>query len=104
MISRIAVGLGDDTGWQYDLPYVRRVGVSLHALGLWFEHLSLSPFSQAKELRKFTSIGRMPALVLDNGETLIERAAILDHLDEVVGPSRALRQAAAQSAEIPLGY
>jgi glutathione S-transferase len=79
---------------RYDSPYVRRVGVSLHALGLWFEHLSLSPFSQAKELRKFTSIGRMPALVLDNGETLIESAAILDHLDEVVGPSRALIPAA----------
>jgi glutathione S-transferase len=32
----------------------------------------------------------MPALVLDDGETLIDSAAILDHLDQVVGPSRAL--------------
>jgi glutathione S-transferase len=75
---------------RYDSPFVRRVGVSLHALGLAFEHLPLSPFSQAAEFRKFTAIGRMPVLVLDDGETLIESAAILDYLDEIVGPSRAL--------------
>jgi glutathione S-transferase len=75
---------------RYDSPYVRRVGVSLHVLGLSFEHLPLSPFSQAEELRKFSAIGRMPALVLDNGETLIESIAILDHLDEIVGARRSL--------------
>src|SRR3984893_8991814 len=32
----------------------------------------------------------MPALILANGEVLIESAAILDYLDDVVGPSRAL--------------
>jgi len=75
---------------RYDSPYVRRVGVTLHVLGLPFEHLPLSPFSQAAELRRFAPIGRMPALVLDDGETLIESAAILDHLDEIAGPQRAL--------------
>jgi glutathione S-transferase len=75
---------------RYDSPYVRRVGVSLHALELPFEHVPLSPFSQATELRRFTPIGRMPALILNDGETLIESAAILDHLDQLVGPVRAL--------------
>lgn len=75
---------------RYDLPFVRRVGVSLHVLGLSFEHLPLSPFSQAAELRKFAAVGRMPALVLDTGETLIDSAAILDYLDEYVGPASAL--------------
>ena len=75
---------------RYDSPYVRRVGVSLLVLGMSFEHLPLSPFSQAGELRKFSAIGRMPVLVLDNGEILIESAAILDYLDEIAGPSRAL--------------
>jgi glutathione S-transferase len=55
-----------------------------------FEHLPLSPFSRAGELRKFSAIGRMPVLVLDNGEILIESAAILDYLDEIAGPSCAL--------------
>jgi glutathione S-transferase len=75
---------------RYDSPYVRRVGVSLHVLGQAFEHLPLSPFSQAPEFRKFSAIGRMPVLLLDNGETLIESAAILDYLDQVWGPERAL--------------
>ena len=35
-------------------------------------------------------MGRIPALVLDNGETLVDSAAIIDHLDEVVGHERAL--------------
>jgi glutathione S-transferase len=75
---------------RYDSPYVRRVGVSLHVLAVPFKHVALSPFSHSTELRKFTAIGRMPALVLDDGETLIESAAILDHLDEIAGPTRAL--------------
>lgn len=75
---------------RYDSPYVRRVGVSLRVLGISFEHLGLSPFSQAAELRKIAPIGRMPALVLDAGETLIDSAAILDALDDLVGPGRAL--------------
>jgi glutathione S-transferase len=75
---------------RYDSPFVRRVGVSLHVLGLSFDHLPLSPFSQADEFRTHASIGRMPALILDDGETLIESGAILDYLDEVVGPASAL--------------
>ena len=79
---------------RYDSPYVRRVGVSLHVLGQNFEHLPLSPFSQAAEFRKFSAIGRMPVLLLDSGETLIESAAILDYLDQLCGPDRALLPAA----------
>lgn len=75
---------------RYDSPFVRRVGVSLHILGFAFEHLPLSPFSQAAELRQFTAVGRMPALVLDSGDTLIDSAAILDYLDEHAGPANAL--------------
>lgn len=47
-------------------------------------------FSQATEFRKHAAIGRMPVLVLDDGETLIESAAILDYLDEIVGQTAAL--------------
>ena len=75
---------------RYDSPYVRRVGVSLHVLGLPFEHVPLSPFSQAAEFRQIAPVGRMPALVLDDGEVLLESAAILDYLDELVGADHAL--------------
>src|SRR6201987_4336543 len=81
---------------RYDSPYVRRVGISLHLLAMSFELLPLSPFSQATQLRQLSPIGRMPVLILANGEVLIESAAILDYLDEVVGPSRALLPASGE--------
>ena len=80
---------------QYDSPYVRRVAVSLHWLGLPFRHNTLSVFRDAEAMRVFNPLGRVPSLVLVEGadrhqEVLIDSAAILDHLDETVGPERAL--------------
>jgi len=78
---------------HYDSPFVRRVGVSLIVLGIPFERQLLSVFSNAEEMRAFNPLVRVPALVLDDGECLIDSAAILDYLDETVGPQRALMPA-----------
>src|SRR5262245_15359990 len=75
---------------QLDSPYVRRVAVSLVVLGLPFERQLLSVFRHADEMRRFNPLGRVPSLVLDDGTTLVDSAAILDYLDELVGPERAL--------------
>jgi glutathione S-transferase len=75
---------------QYDSPFVRRVAVSLRVLGFVYEHDTRSVFSDFDAMRKVNPLGRIPSLVLDGGEVLIDSAAILDHLDETVGPSRAL--------------
>lgn len=75
---------------HYDSPFVRRVAVSLHVLGIPFERKLLSVFSNADEMRAFNPLVRVPVLVLDDGECLIDSGAILDHLDETVGPERAL--------------
>lgn len=75
---------------QYDSPYVRRVAISLHLLGLPFTRNPISGFADAEEMRRINPLGRIPSLVLDDGEVLIDSAAILDHLDEQVGPGRAL--------------
>ena len=40
----------------------------------------------------------MPTLVLDGGEALIESTAILDYLDELVGPDKAMIARAGRSA------
>jgi glutathione S-transferase len=50
----------------------------------------LSGFRNRAEVRAANPLGRIPALVLDSGETLVDSAAIVDHLDEVVGRERAL--------------
>ncbi|HEX3674281.1 MAG TPA: glutathione S-transferase family protein [Rhizomicrobium sp.] len=75
---------------QYDSPYTRRVAISLMVLGFAYEHDTRSVFGDFDSLRRTNPAGRIPALVLDDGETLIDSAAILDWLDETVGPDRAL--------------
>ena len=75
---------------QYDSPFVRRVGIALHLYGMAYEHRPWSVFGDAEQLALFNPLRRVPTLVLDDGEALIESAAILDHLDEVAGPGKAL--------------
>jgi glutathione S-transferase len=75
---------------QYDSPYVRRVAVSLRVLGFAYEHDTRSVFADFDAMREVNPLGRIPSLVLDDGEVLIDSAAILDWLDQTVGAERAL--------------
>lgn len=75
---------------MFDSPFVRRVAVSMKLLKIPFEHRNWSVGKDQDEIRKFNPLGRVPTLVLDDGEVLVESAAILDHLDELAGPERAL--------------
>jgi glutathione S-transferase len=75
---------------QFDSPYVRRVAISLHMLQLPFARNPISVFADADAMRAINPLGRIPSLVLDDGEVVIDSAAILDYLDELVGPRRAL--------------
>ena len=79
---------------QYHSPFVRRVAVSLRTLGFAYEHDTRSVFADFDAMRKVNPLGRIPSLVLDGGEVLIDSAAILDWLDQEVGPGRALVPAA----------
>lgn len=65
----------------YDSPFVRRVAVSMRLYGLAFEHVALSVFRHQDEMRKINPLLKVPMLVLDSGETLLESSLILDYLD-----------------------
>ncbi|CAN5446442.1 glutathione S-transferase family protein [soil metagenome] len=73
---------------QYDSPFVRRVGVTLHHYGLRFERNRTSVFDPA--MVDINPLMRIPSLIIDGDETLHDSTAILDYLDELVGPQRAL--------------
>lgn len=75
---------------QYDSPYVRRVAVSLRVLGFSYRHDTRSVFGDFDAMLKVNPVGRIPSLMLDDGEVLIDSAMILDWLDQTVGPTRAL--------------
>jgi glutathione S-transferase len=75
---------------QYDSPFVRRVAVTMTLYGVAFEHRPWSVWADAEALAKVNPLRRVPTLILDDGEVLIESGAILDALDEMVGPERAM--------------
>ena len=73
---------------QYDSPFVRRVGIALTLYGLPFEHRTWSAFGDADKIRPYNPLTRVPTLVLDDGEVLIESHLMLDYLDGLVPPDR----------------
>jgi glutathione S-transferase len=75
---------------QYDSPFVRRVAIALRLYDFGFEHRPWSTFRDADRIAPFNPLRRVPTLLLDDGEALIESGAILDHLDDTAGPSRAM--------------
>jgi glutathione S-transferase len=75
---------------QYDSPFVRRVGIALTLYALPFEHWPWSTFGDADRIRPYNPLVRVPTLILDDGSVLIESHIILDYLDGLVPPERAL--------------
>lgn len=67
-------------------PFVRRVAVALQMAGVRYEQEFWGLFSDAELIRTVSPMRRVPALVLDDGEVLIDSAAILDYLADVHGP------------------
>lgn len=81
--------IGKLIGRNYS-PFVRRVATSLSVLDIPYEHEELSVITDRDSVKAVTPLVRVPALILADGETLIDSAAILDAVDQMVGPERAL--------------
>jgi glutathione S-transferase len=70
--------------------FTRRTAITMKLLGIPFEHLNLNAYTDKEEVRRYSPMGKVPALVLDNGEVLIDSAGIIDVLHEMAGPDKAL--------------
>jgi glutathione S-transferase len=75
-------------------PYTRRVAITLKLYGVPFEQRDLSGFGNRAEVQAANPLGRIPALVLDDGEVLLDSNAIIDHLDQTYGGEHPLTPAA----------
>ena len=71
---------------RYASPFVRRTAVTLNLYGMPFEAVSIG--SDDPSVAGFNPLGRVPALTLDDGETIIDSNAIIDQLDEMAGDKR----------------
>src|SRR5438309_971659 len=61
---------------QFDSPFVRRVALALRFYGLPFEHRPWSTFGDADKIAPFNPLRRVPTLLLDSGEALVESGAM----------------------------
>jgi glutathione S-transferase len=75
---------------QYDSSFVRRVGIALRLYGIPFEHRPWSVFGDADRIRAYNPLTRVPTLVLDDGDVLVDSASILDHIDSLMPAKKAL--------------
>ena len=74
----------------YDSPFVRRVGIAMALYDMAFDHQPWSAFGDSDKIAKYSPLRRVPTLVLDDGEAISDSWAIIDTLDQMVGPERAL--------------
>ncbi|AIT06534.1 glutathione S-transferase [Sphingomonas taxi] len=73
-----------------DSPYVRRVAISMTAMGLTFDHEPLSVFRDVAAFGAINPTVKAPTLVTDDGVVLIESTLILDWLERIVPAERRL--------------
>lgn len=76
---------------RFRSPFVRRVATTMNYYGMPFESRPLQHTGDdIPALRAINPIGRIPALVLDDGQVLVESSVIIDYLDREAGADKAL--------------
>lgn len=71
-------------------PYTRRVAIAMTMLDVPHAREYLSVTADPDRGLEINPVGRVPALQLEDGDTLIESGAILDYLMDLVGPAKSL--------------
>jgi glutathione S-transferase len=65
-------------------PFARKCRVIAHELGLKLEEIRTLPM-QEPEFRRINPLGKIPALVLDDGSVLIDSPVICEYLNQMGG-------------------
>lgn len=68
-----------------DSPYVRRVAISLHCLGVPFEHEAVSVVSTFPQFQRINPVVKAPTLVCPDGEVLMDSSLILQFIEATHG-------------------
>ena len=66
-----------------DSPFVRRVAVTAQFLGIPYEHNPLSIFKGYDEFRKINPLVKVPTLICDDGQMLVDSTLIIDYLQSL---------------------
>lgn len=71
-------------------PFARRVAISLNEIGIPYEMQNVMVSKNPEAVSGHNPLVRIPTLILDDGEALVESFAILDAVDEMAGLQKAL--------------
>lgn len=61
-------------------PFVRKVTITLHELGVEFQPISDSPWEAESKVAEFNPLGKIPVLITDDGEIIFDSTVIVWHL------------------------
>lgn len=64
-----------------DSPFVRRVAITMQCLEIPYQHRELSIFRDFEEFRAISPMVKVPTLVLDDGQALIDSSLIIQYLE-----------------------
>lgn len=73
-----------------DSPYVRRVAISMHCLGVPFEHEAVSVVSTFAQFQRINPVVKAPTLVCPDGEVLMDSSLILQFIEAAHSQGRHL--------------
>lgn len=85
---------------RYASPFVRRVAVTMQWVGMKYEHQVLSTAKDAEAIKQYNPMAKVPVLVLDQGEHLIESTAIIETVLEMTPGQRLLPASGADRRRI----
>lgn len=74
----------------YLSPFTRRVAAALISRSISYDHEPLNGYADPARTRQLNPVGKVPVLVLDDGEFLIDSGAMFDYVNELVGSAHAL--------------
>jgi len=70
---------------SYTSPYVRKISVMLLEKGIDFDFVNDSPWADGTQVPQFNPLGKVPALVADDGEIWFDSPVIAAYLDSLPG-------------------
>jgi glutathione S-transferase len=70
-----------------DSPFVRRVAITMRMLGVPYDHNPLSIFRSYEEFRALNPLVKVPTLICDDGEQLVDSTLIIDYVETLAGRS-----------------
>ena len=73
---------------MHDSPFVRRVAVTARFLDIPLEYRQISIFRAYDEVRAINPMVKVPTLVCDDGQFLVDSTLIIDYLESLAGGKR----------------